>query len=252
MWRVRLAFLFLCFVEGVAAASAEIACNDVSAIPGPIGYHRRENAERCEGFYQQQDAGSFEFVSLVNGRINYDLVSDKILTVSVPPLPQFQGSQVFLAARALLPAGTHYRMDAVIAPSGKFNWSLNEVLAPARLSSNSIGVVAWINQTLGKYYVPVSVVPANVAPSAAQPPQMIFQSSMDIDLLRWRVRREGAGASIDDFVRVGGEHPAIIHAGQPISIELRNQPSGPVIVDVAANYPNMGRPDPKQFRVILP
>src|ERR1019366_4799746 len=136
-------------VEGFAPAAAEGLCNDVPTIPGSIGYQPRHNAERCEGFYRQEVAGNLEFLSLVNGPINYDLVSDKILTILAPALPELQNPQIFLTARALQ-AGTNYRMDAVIAPSGKFMWPLNEVLAPAKLGSDSIGVVAWIKQALGK------------------------------------------------------------------------------------------------------
>ena len=251
MWRLRVAFLLLSCVEGFAPAAAQTSCSNVPAIPGAIGYQRRQNAERCEGFYRQEVAGDFEFLSLVNGPINYDLVSDKILTVSVPELTQFQAPQVFLTARAL-PPGTNYRMDAVIAPSGTFKWPLNEVLAPAKLGSNSIGVVAWINQALGKYYVPVSIVPENVASSAARPPVMVFRSSLDIELLRWRVRREGDGASAGDWIRLGGENPAIIRAGQSVSLQIGTQPSGPNIVDVVVNYTNIGKPETQLFRVILP
>ena len=90
-----------CGIEGLAPAAAEIPCNNVPGIPGSTGYQRRQDAERCEGFYQQQVAGTnLEFLSLVNGPINYDLDSDKTITVSVPALVQLQGSQVFLTARA--------------------------------------------------------------------------------------------------------------------------------------------------------
>jgi hypothetical protein len=251
MWCLRLAFLLLSCVGCFAAAAAEISCSNVQAIPGPIGYQRRQNAERCEGFYQQQVAGSLELLSLVSGPINYDLVSDKVLTVAVPALPQLQSPQVFLTARAL-PPGTYYRMDAVIGPSGNFKWPLNEVLAPAKLRSDSIGVVAWINQVLGKYYVPISIAAENVAPSAARLPVMIFRSSLDIELLRWRVRREGGGVSAGDWIKVGGQNPAIIRAGQWVSLQIPAQPSGPSIVDVVANYANTGPPEPQLFRVILP
>jgi hypothetical protein len=221
----------------------------VQAVPGPIGYRPRQNAERCEGFYQQQVAGSLELLSLVAGPINYDLVTDKILTVSVPPLPMLQGSQIFITARSLSPAS--YRMDAVMAPSSKFKWPLSDVLAPANMRSDSIGVTAWINQPLGRYYVPVSVVPENIAPSAARPPLMIFRSSLDIVVLKWRVRPEGAGTA-PDYVNFGGDSPAIIRAGQPIPIEIRNKPSGPTIVDIAAHFRSLARPEAQQLKVILP
>jgi len=244
---VLLLGLLIC-VKPLAAASAEAPCSNVQAVPGTIGYKHRQNTDRCEGFYQQQVAGSLELLSLSAGPINYDLVTDKILTVLVPPSLMLQGEQVFLTARALTPA--HYRMDAIIPPASKFKWPLNEVLAPANLRSDSIGVTAWISRPFGKYYVPVSVLPENVAPSAVRPPLMIFRSSLDIDLLQWRVRPEGAGTS--DWIKVGGDNPAVIRAGQPVPIEIRNQPSGPSIVELAAHYANTGRPEPQLFRVILP
>jgi hypothetical protein len=248
---LHVAFLLFCCVEGFAPAAAESLCNDVPTIPGAIGYQPRHNAERCEGFYRQEVAGTLEFLSLVNGPINYDLVSDKILTVSAPALRELQNSQLFLTARALQ-AGTNYRMDAVISPSGKFMWPLNEVLAPAKLGPDSIGVVAWIKQALGKYYVPVSVVPENVAASAPRPPMMILRASQDIELLRWRIRREGDGASAGNWTRLGGENPAIIRAGHSVSLQIGAQPSGPSIVDVAVNYTNSSRPETQLFRVIMP
>jgi hypothetical protein len=248
---LRVAFLLLYCIEGFAPAAAEGSCNDVPTTPGSMGYQLRRNAERCEGFYRQEVSGELELLSLVNGSINYDLVSDKLLTVSAPALPDLQNPQIFLTARALQP-GTNYRMDAVIAPSGKFMWPLNEVLAPAKLGSDSIGVVAWIKRTLGKYYVPVSVVPENVAASAARPPMMILRATQDIERLRWRIRREGDGASASDWTRLGGENSAIIRAGHSVSLQIGGQPRGPSIVDVAVNYTNSGRPETQLYRVILP
>ncbi len=111
--------------------------------------------------------------------------------------------------------------------------------------------MAWIDQAFGKYYVPVSVVPENVAASAPRPPLMVFRSSLDIELLRWRIRREGGGASVGEYIRVGGESPAI-RAGQAVSLEIRGQPSGPTIVDVVVKYANIEQPESQLFRIILP
>lgn len=143
-------------------------------------------------------------------------------------------------------------MDAVIGPTGTFKWPLSAVLAPANLRSDSIGVVAWVNQALGKYYVPVSVVPENVAASAPRPPHMIFRPSMDVELFRWRIWRENGGSQIGDWIRVGGDNPQLIRAEQTVSIELRGQPSGPSVVEVAVKYANIDRPQTKTIRVILP
>lgn len=248
---LRVLLIIFCFIDTVQPATAQLSCSNVPAISGPIGYQRRLNADRCEGFYQQQVSGTLEFLSLVNGTINYDLVSDKTLVVSAPNLGQFGGSQVFLTARALRP-GTYYRMDATVASGGTFRWPLNAVLAPANLPSNAIGVVAWTNRDLGKYYVPVSVVPENVATPATRPPLMILRSSLDIELLKWRSWKESGRDGISDWITVGDAQLTIIRAGQPISLELREQPSGLSVIEIAVKYANLGRPQTEQFRIILP
>ena len=144
---LRVLLVAFCFIGTFQSGAAQLSCSNVPAIPGPIGYQRRLNADRCEGFYQQQVTGTLEFLSLVKGTINYDLVSDKALIVSAPNLSQFGGSQVFLTARALRP-GTYYRMDAALASGETFRWPLNAVLAAANLPSSAVGVVAWINRDL--------------------------------------------------------------------------------------------------------
>jgi hypothetical protein len=248
---LRVLLVVFCFIDPLQPAAAQLSCSDVTPIVGSIGYQRRLNADRCEGFYQQQVSGSLEFLSLVKGTINYDLASDRTLIVTTPNLSQFVGSQVFLTARALRP-GTYYRMDAAVASGGTFRWPINAVLAPANLPSNAIGVVAWINRDLGKYYVPVSVIPENVATPASRPPVMILRSSLDIELLKWRSRQESGQNKIRDWITVGGPQPTIIRAGQPISLDLSGQPSGSLVVEIAVKYANQGKLETEPFRIIVP
>jgi hypothetical protein len=246
-----LLIVFLC-IDIFHPAAAQLSCSSVPAISGPTGYQRRLNADRCEGFFEQRVAGStLEFLSLVKGAINYDLVSDKALIVSAPNLSQFGRVQIFLTARALRP-GTYYRMDAVVASGESFRWPLNAVLSPANLPSNAIGVVAWVNRDLVKYYVPVSVVSENIATPAARPPLMILRSSNDIEILQWRSWQESGRERIGDWITLGGAQPAIIRAGQPISLELKGQPSGLAVIEVAVKYANQGKPQTEQFRIALP
>ena len=251
MWCFRIALsIFLC-IESLEPVAAQVYCASVPAVPGPTGYQRRLNTERCEGFYQQQVTGSLEFLSLVNGTINYDLVSDKALIVSVPAQSQLQASQIFLTARALRP-GTYYRMDAVIGPTRIFKWPLDAVLAPANLPSDAIGVVGWINRDLGKYYIPLSVVTENVAVSALRPPTMILRSSLDMEALKWRTWQEASGARVGDWVTVAGANRAIIRAGQAVKLELRDQTSGVIIAEIAPKYVNVDRAQTQQIRVLIP
>jgi hypothetical protein len=240
-----------CFIGTFQTAAAQLSCSGVPAISGPLGYQRRSNADRCEGFFQQQVSGTLEFLSFVKGTINYDLVSDKALIVAPPNLTQFGGSQVFLTARALRPA-TYYRMDAVMASGETFRWPLSPVLTQANLPSSAIGVVAWINRDLEKYYIPISVVSENVATPANRHPSMILRPSVDVELLKWRIRQESGREKMSDWITVGGAQPAIIRAQQPVSLELQERPSGLAVVDIAVKYANQGKIQTEQLRMILP
>lgn len=252
MWRFHLAILLLVCIVGADPATAQVSCNAVRAISGPLGYRHLPDSERCEGIYQEQVSGSFQFLSLVNGQIDYDLVSNKNLIVSVPALPpKFSGSQVFLMARALW-RETPYRMDAIVPSAGTFKWPLGAVLKQLNLQADSLGVVAWINQPLGKYYVPISVVADNVAPAAERKPVMIVRPSLDVQLLQWRIRPESGGSGSGDYINVGGEHPAIIRQGQPVLLPISGQPNSPSVVDLAAYYVNSSKPDTQLIRLILP
>ncbi len=251
MWYLRIVFCFaVCGATLDPVAAAQANCENVQPLPGSAGYQRRLNAERCEGFYQQQVAGTLELLSLVNGTINYDLVSDKTLVVSAPSASRLGETQIFLSARALRP-GLYYRMDAVIGPTEPFKWPLGAVLAPALLTADSIGVVGWINRDLGKYYIPLTVVPENVAASAARAPIMTLRSPLDIEVLKWRTRPETGGARLDWTV-VGGPTPTGIRAGQPIRLDLGAQTGGPIVIEIAPKYVNVERAQTVQIRAIMP
>jgi hypothetical protein len=249
---LRAAVVAFLFIPGFEPAAAQLSCTGLSPLPGPTGYQRRSNADRCEGFYQQQEvSGTLEFLSLVNGTINYDPDSDRTLTVSVPGLDRLQASQIFLAARALRPA-KHYRMDAVFSSGTTFKWPLTAVLAPAKLRSDEIGVVAWVNRPLRKYHLPISVIPENVASSASYSPAMLLRPSSDVEVLRWRARRE-SGVISGDYDTFGGSRPSIIRAGQTVRLELRGQPSRNILVETATKYLNEERmASQAPIRVVIP
>jgi hypothetical protein len=202
-----------------SAAAQSPSCGGIYGISGPMGYQRRANADRCEGFYQQQVAGGLEFLSMVSGTINYNLASDSTLDVVTPHLSQLQAPEVFLSARSLRP-GTYYRMDATIRPGETFKWPLSPVIAPAGLGPDSIGLVAWINGDFGKYYVPITVFPENTVAQPKRPPTMILRSSLDIEVLKWRWRPEEGDVS--QYSVFGGNDPSRIRAWPvPGSVDTR-------------------------------
>lgn len=250
--RCSLALFVGCILSFAQAAAAQVNCGNVVAVPGPTGYQRR-GVDRCEGFYQQQVGSALEFLSFVNGTINYDLESDRALIVSVPAPSSVVAAQIFLTARALRP-GIYYRMDGVIGPAGKFRWPLDAVIAPAKLPADAIGIAAWVDRELGKHYIPVSVLPENVAASARGRPTVVLRSSVDIERLQWRSWSENreSGSPRADWLPLGGPASATIRAGQAIKLDLSTQSSGPAVVDIAPKYVNVDRVQTLQIRVIMP
>jgi hypothetical protein len=232
-----------------SAAAQSPSCGGIYAIPGPMGYQRRANADRCEGFYQQQVAGGLEFLSMVNGTINYNLGADKVLFVVVPQLNQRQAPPIFLSGRSLRP-GTYYRMDATVHSAETFKWPLGPVIAPAGLGPDSIGLVAWIQEDIDKYYVPISVFPENTVAPPKRPPTMILRSSLDIEVLKWRWRPEG-GDWLNHLV-LGGNDASTIRAGQLVKLDLNDRISGSIVVEIVPKYVNQDRAQPQQFRIIMP
>jgi hypothetical protein len=81
---------------------------------------------------------------------------------------------------------------------------------------------------------------------------MILRPSVDVELLKWRIRQESGREKMSDWITVGGAQPAIIRAQQPVSLELQERPSGLAVVDIAVKYANQGKIQTEQLRMILP
>lgn len=241
--------VLLIFAQSACAAYAQTpSCKHLAAISGPSGYQPRADTARCEGLFQQQVAGSFEFLSFAS--VKYNLNTDRVLTVKMPHVQQFQNSRIFIEARALNP-GMYYRMDAVVPPGETFRWSLADVLRPERIGSDSIGVVAWVEQNLFKYYVPVSVVAEN-AVGSTDLPTMIVRSPLDIERLVWRSWQENGGSQQSEYATVGGHNPPVIRAGQATKVPLVVQPSGTTVIELTAKFVNQDRLFPQLVRILVP
>ena len=253
MWCFRVLAILSVVMSGIEPTAAQApVCASILAVAGPMGYQHRPNADRCEGLYQQEVVGSLEFLSLVTGPISYNLEIDRTLVVSVPRLSQFPNAQIFLGARALRP-GTHYRMDAAVGSTGTFKWPLDAVIRPMGLSSDTVGVVAWLNADLGKYYIPVSVAAEN-ATASTEPrfPVMLLRSSLDIETLNWRWWPEGGGARPSNWMKVGDITQSPIRAGQLTKIAFKDQSSGTIIVQIAPRYTVLDQIQLMQIRIIMP
>ena len=148
-------------LESRQQSAPESPC-DTKLIPAqgdPLAYGRR--GERCEGLYVLQVAGSAD-LSLVafteaNGGRQQDM--DDQLQVQWASIPG--GVPVHVRALSLR-RPVYYRMDAVrAADSGHYAWPSADVVARLNLKREELGMVGWVEQTIGDrtchVYVPLRI-----------------------------------------------------------------------------------------------
>ena len=202
---------------------------NLTPIVGHVGYAARDN--RCEGFYVAPvSAPSLELISLVRGKVQYDLTQQERLVILTPGLGQMTQGPVYIRAVAR-PLRTYYRMDTVLPANGRFLWPVQDVLLPARLHAERLGVYGWVGTEADKIFVPLRVVPqGRQAPKA--PIEVMVRSAVDLEGLVWRLAAQGAPAS---GWQQGG---ANIAAGQPVTIALPEGPRAQLRLDIAAKADN--------------
>jgi hypothetical protein len=207
-------------IGGLQETQLRQPCSDLQAVPGTMGYQHRSAPNRCEGLYQSPVAGkSLEFLSFVMGRIDYDLMTDKVLIVAVPDVSRLEATVVHVRAR-VLPLGTYYRMDAIVATVKAIEWPLNTVIEPAAIHADSLGVIGWIGDEAQKIYVPVSVLPKGKPPTPRGPATALLRSLVDIEEVRWRLWARDTKDQLAPWQVLGGNARDTIRAGEPILITL--------------------------------
>jgi hypothetical protein len=240
--------LYVVLLAKPSALAQGQPCNDLQAVPGAIGYQRRSVPERCEGFFQSPVAGeSLELLSLVHGSIEYDLQTDNALIVAVPDVGQLEATAVHVRARAL-PLGTYYRMDATVATAQTLEWPLNAVIAPAKLSANSLGVIGWIEKGATKVYVPVSVRPLGKPPAPQHPAIALLRSLADIEEVQWRLQATGTTAQPPPWQVLARN---MIRAGEPVSLPIATS-SQLWNLEIAAKMAHSGDWLKTRLRVFIP
>jgi hypothetical protein len=205
---------------------------------------------RCEGFYQSPvSAGGLELVSLTAGAVDYKLRSDGTVHITALHARALNSADVRVQARAL-PLGTYYRMDAPIPASGSMAWPMTAVLAPAKLTADTIGVIAWFRNGTDQVFVPVAV--SDRPPPTAGPTSIvaILRSPVDLDELRWRSRRDNSSGKPSEWKKFEtGAHA--LRAGQSIRLELASA-QGAGLVEVSAKTAKSDRWLSLQMRVFEP
>ena len=245
--------LILALLPKASARAQNQPCSTLQAIPGESGYQHRPASDRCEGLYQSPVAGeSLEFLSFASGGIRYDLTTDKVLVVAVPDVTRLDATEVSVRARAL-PLSVYYRMDATVPSAKSIEWPLSAVIIPARLPSDSIGAIGWIEKGGSKTFVPVSVVPKGKSP----PPQpqhtaiAVFRSTVDIERVQWRLWATDATNQPHPYHVLIDNAGSTIRAGEPIRLSILGS-SQPLNLEIAAKMTNSDEWLKVLLRVFVP
>jgi hypothetical protein len=230
------AWVFLCLMftllvarPMVQAVESEQCDPRLRPLPGHLGYIWR--GDRCEGLYLSPVAANdLELVSLLQGKLHFDLQPKTRLQVSAPPIADIAQGPVHIRAVAL-PLRTYYRMDASLLPGSQFNWSVDSVLVPNGLSANHLGVFGWINIQPEKIFVPLQVL-QHGQPQPQGPVELVVRSSVDIENLVWRSSVEGEPTfGPPKWLE---EVATPLPGGRPVPIYLPTGPRAVLRVEVAA------------------
>jgi hypothetical protein len=222
----------LCLVTLACASvgSAEPPCDaSLRPVQGTAGYAPRAN--RCEGLYVSPiSAPGLELVSLLRGKIRYDLQPQARLIVQAPSSPSVGSGRIQIRAVAL-PLKTYYRMDATLADSRQMVWPVGEVLFPLRLHQASIGAFGWVDNAGGRLFLPLRVTSEGSAAGQEpiEPIEIGIRATTALDRLLWRVADESPSARPGVWDPVRGD----FSAGKIITISLPEGPAGVLLVEVA-------------------
>jgi len=226
------------------------SCSPLQAVAGAAGYQLRSGDSRCEGFYQSPVAGaSLELLSLTSGPIEYQIRSDGAVHITAPNVGPLNSAEIQVQARAL-PLGTYYLMESSVPSAGSMKWPMGPVLAPAKLTPDSIGVTGWVEKDEGRILVPV-LVSERPSPTASKRSIIaILRSSIDLDELHWRSWLNTSSGKPPEWKK-RGEGARALRAGQPIELELEPG-KGVRVVEVVAKVSNSDRWLPLKRQVFEP
>ncbi|SRR6266851_5938807 len=211
-----------------SAGSAEPPCDPaLRPVQGEAGYTPRRN--RCEGLYVSPiSAPGLELVSLLRGKIRYDLHPQARLIVQAPSSPSSGSRGIHIRAMAL-PLKTYYRMDATLDDTRQIEWPVGEVLFPLGLHQASIGAFGWVETDRSSLFLPLRVTPKGSSSSSGREPIEIgVRTTTTLDRLLWRVAEESPSAQPGRWEPVKGD----FSAGKTITISLPEGPAGVLIVEV--------------------
>ena len=188
-------------------------------------------ASRCEGFYRSQvSVGTLEVVGLMQGRLDFDPTLTEALQITSPLVTD----QTVTVRAVGIPLKTYYRLDAEVAPNGRFHWPVREVLARQRLSGSKIGLFGRLANDPNIY------VPLTVGATGSREILLTLRASVDVDKVEWRYA-EGHGSvcsKLGSWQEI--HHPRGFRSGQAIEVGLPTVKSRQLCVEVAASRKSRG------------
>jgi hypothetical protein len=198
-------------------------------IAGQAGYTAR--GSRCEGLYVSDvSAQSLELISLLRGKLHYDLQPDVQLTIVGPDVAGMAQGRIQVRAVAQ-PLRTYYRMDTLLPANRRMVWPVKDVLFPLRLHADRVGVYGWIEAQPEKLFVPLRIIPQGGSLPQA-PIEVIVRSSLDVEGMVWRVAAENDNPP--PWQTAGANIPT----GHPVTITLPEGPRTILRLEVAAKPEN--------------
>ncbi len=178
------------FTTNASAGAASLCDPTLTPVQNEkIKYMKR--GDRCEGFYRAQlPAGGMDVVGLVQGSFRFSLDFDERVTITSPLVAD---RAVHLRAQGI-PLKTYYRLDALIAPQGKFTWPIGEVVLLANLRYQNIGIYGWVGSENERLYIPVRTVAAKMKPASDDRQITLYlRSSVNVRKVQWRSALVSAG-----------------------------------------------------------
>lgn len=198
----------------VANAQGSSDCDSkVKPAPGRIGYKKRSYG--CEGLFVglQSAPLGVQVVSLVRGSIAFD-TTQSLMWVSVGGDRVPSPAPVRVVGRARQ-ANLHWALDTEVSPGKALTWDLREVIRPAELRSETIGLYGVMapteNAPGGPVFVPLEISKAPPAPAASGNAGQSLQLIVRVPAagqLCWSMRPHGSAAATDSSCKkinpVGG------------------------------------------------
>ena len=197
-----------------------------------LGYKIREPSVRCEGLYELTvRAMALEVVGLMAGPTVPDFTEQTVIKIFGPgyaDLPKGLSGPMRVRAVAL-PLKAYYRMDAVLDESSNLEWPVHEVVKPAGLKPNQIGLFGWVGEENHKTFVPISLREPTNTEELTVDLNLYIRVSSDADRIFWRVRKDDT-----EFEWLPATDGRRVRAGQTVTLKLPPGPVEVIGVDVTA------------------